>query len=338
MEEKGIEVGYDNKWALRSITRDVKWGIPLPQNIDPAMNEKTFYVWPESLLAPIGFTQLALKNKGLDPNSYKDYWCDPDAKIMQFVGVDCIFFYVIMQGAMWFGVKNDIHSFPKKGEFKLTDVMANYHLNVNGEKMSKSAGNFITADQLIDEYGYHPDQLRYFLSILSLNKKPSNFDFQTLNDRNEFLAGPLNAAFEKPISACHNKFNSVVPDGQLVDKSISETKKMIQVYMRSMEKADYPDLLYLIESYARIINKLFNKYRPHDDRHNEQERTDALYSSFLILKNLLIMLYPFVPTTMEKLRLSLNLTKDVYSISELGKPIEAGHKVGELVEFFPKKK
>lgn len=335
LESAGIEVEYHNSWALRSITRDVNWGIPVPSEIDAAMNGKTFYVWPESLIAPISFSKLALKQKGRNPEEYKEFWTNPEAKIAQFIGVDNIFFYVVMQGSMWLGTQADSTRMPIKGELQLTDVYPVYHLLVNDKKMSKSTGNFYTGDQLVSELNYTSDQVRYFLSILSIHKKQSNFDFEMFKERNKFLAGPMNAAFEKPISAALSKFNGVVPDGKLIGKTAAETKKIIQVYMNSMVKAQYSDLLYLIENYARLINKIFVNHKPHDDRHDEQERIDGLYSCFFILKNLMIMLYPFVPTTVEKLRQSLNLDESVFDINELGKPIAAGHKVGELQEFFP---
>ena len=83
--------------------------------------------------------------------------------------------------------------------------------------MSKSRGNFYSGDQLLDEKGYAPDQIRYYLALLGLSEKPSDFDFVKLDERNRFLAGPLNAAFERPISAAHSKFDGRVPDGVLVD-------------------------------------------------------------------------------------------------------------------------
>jgi methionyl-tRNA synthetase len=331
----GIEATNYDSWAYRSITRDVKWGIPLPEEIDEKMKGKTFYVWPESLVAPVAFANTALKEQGRSDQKVEDYWMNPNGKIAQFIGIDNVFFYSVMQGAMWFGTQADKSRMPIEGELQLSDIYPVYHLQVNNQKMSKSTGNFILADELIKEKGYSADQVRYFLSILSIHKTQSNFDFETFDDRNKFLAGPLNAAFEKPISAANKKFDGVVPDGKLVGKVAGETKKIIQVYMNSMNKAQYSDLLYLIENYARLINKIFTNFKPHDDRHDLQERTDGLYSSFFVLKNLMIMLYPFVPTTIERLRKSLNLPETVYSISELGKPIESGHKVGELQEFFP---
>ena len=47
-------------------------------------------------------------------------------------------------------------------------------------------------------------------NILSLSEKTSNFDLEHFKERNRFLAGPLNAALEKPISACIKKFDSVI--------------------------------------------------------------------------------------------------------------------------------
>ena len=63
-----------------------------------------------------------------------------------------------------------------------------------------------------------------------------------------------------------------------------ETYKIVQNYIRMMEKADYPKILFAIENYARIINSLFSQYKPHDDRFDLEQRKDALYSCFFIYK------------------------------------------------------
>ena len=333
--KNGIECELSDGWAHRSITRDVAWGVPVPTDIVEGMESKSLYVWPESLIAPISFSKVALKKKGLDPEKYKEFWTDPDAKICQFLGTDNVFFYVLMQGAMWFGTQEDPLRQPVAGELQQTDIFSNFHLQINGEKMSKSKGNFYTGDQLVDEMGYAPDQVRYFLSTLSLSEKASNFDFEIFNNKNNFLAGPLNDSFEKPISGCHSKFGSIVKKGKLIGKTEKETLKIIQSYTRFMERGEYPKALGAVENYARIVNGLFNQFKPHDDRFEEEQRVDALYSSFYILRNLVIMLSPFAPETMEKLRKSLNLDESVYSIDELGKEFPADHTIGEQVEYFP---
>jgi methionyl-tRNA synthetase len=330
----GIPSVPDDEWAHRSITRDVSWGLPLPDDLDPAMAGKTLYVWPDSLIAPISFSQVALAARGDAAGRYAEFWRDPDARVYQFLGQDNVFFYVLMQGAMWLGTQDDPHHLPRPGELQMTDIFGCFHLLVSGEKMSKSRGNFITGDQLLDD-GYSADQIRYYLALLGLSEKPSNFDFAKLTERNAFLAGPMNATFERPISAAHSKFGGRIPEGALLDKVGADTQKIVQRYVKGMERADYPTMLYEVENYARIINSLFNQYKPHDDRRPEEGRRDALYSSFYVLKNLMIMLYPFVPDTMDRVRESLRLPPEVFRIDELGVPLPAGHEVGPKGTYFP---
>jgi methionyl-tRNA synthetase len=206
---------------------------------------------------------------------------------------------------------------------------------VQGDKMSKSKGNFYTGEQLLEEKGYAPDQIRYYLALLGLPETRSNFDFAALDERNKFLAGPLNAAFEKPISACHSKFGGRVPAGTLNEKVLAETTKIVQRYVKAMPRAEYTQLLFAIENYARLINSMFTQFKPHDDRFPEKERADALYSCFYVLKTLMIMLHPFVPTTMEALRQSLRLPETVFRVDELGTAMAAGHAIGAKGVYFP---
>lgn len=334
LEAAGIPSTITDKWGYRPITRDVSWGIPVPEGLDPEMKGKTLYVWPDSLIAPIVFTQVALEKSGRNPELYKQFWCDPEATVVQFLGQDNVFFYVIMQGSMWLGHKAQPQQLPAKGDLQMTEVLSVYHLMVNGEKMSKSKGNFYTGDQLL-EMGYSQDQVRYFLAMLSLPVKASNFDFTHFAERNKFLAGPMNASFEKPISACHSKYDGKVPEGKLIGKAEAETLKLVQMYLRSMQKGDYSTLLGQIENYARQINSLFSQFKPHDDRAPEVERKDALYTCFYVLKNLMIMLAPFVPHTMNELRKSLNLPESVMRAEELGTGIAAGHAINPKGVYFP---
>ncbi len=335
LEDKGISCTLLDGWAHRSISRDVSWGIPMPKELDPEMEGKTLYVWPDSLIAPISFSKVALKNQGRPDNEYERFWKDPEGKIFQFLGQDNVYFYVLMQGAMWLGSQADPHKQPGAGDYQFSEILGCFHLMVDGEKMSKSRGNFYSADQLLDQFAYDPDQVRYFLALLSLADKPSNFDFNTLLERNKFLAGPLNAAIEKPISAVHSKFDGKVPAGKLLEKAEKETMQIVQKYLKQMEKADYSTLLFAIENYARLINSFFVQFKPHDDRQPIESRSDALYSCFYVLKNLMIMLHPFAPHTMEKVRVSLNLPENIFSLDQLGTGIEAGHVIGHKQQFFP---
>ena len=111
--------------------------------------------------------------------------------------------------------------------------------------------------------------------------------------------------------------------------------QLVRRYAKAMDRAEYASLLGAIENYARQINSLFTQFKPHDDRFPEEQRRDALFTSFYVLKNLMILLSPFVPETMERLRETLNLPKDVFRVDELGKPIPAGHAIGPMQKYFP---
>ncbi len=335
LAEAGIPTALVDSWAHRSLTRDVSWGIPVPPELDPDLVGKTLYVWPDSLIAPVAFTQVALKQKGRSPDEYKKFWTDPEAQVFQFLGQDNVFFYTVMQGAMWVGSQADTTRQPIAGELQMTDIFGCFHLQFEGQKISKSLGNSINGDLLIKEKGYDKDQIRYYLALLGLPEKASNFEFAALEERNKFLAGPMNAAFEKPISACNSKFGGKIPAGTLMEKVVGETTKIIQRYLKAMPRAEYGQLLFAIENYARQINSLFTQFKPHDDRHPEGERADALFTCFYVLKNIMIMLYPFVPSTMDRLRQSLRLGPEVFSIDQLGTEMAAGHEIGEKAEYFP---
>ena len=132
-----------------------------------------------------------------------------------------------MQGAMWFGTQSDPHRMPKKGELQLTDIFSNYHLHMDGKKMSKSTGNFYTGDQFIEEMGYDSDQVRYFLSLLSLPEKNSNFDFETFQKRNHFLAGPLNAVLKNQFRRSTRNSKEWFLQENLLEK---QKKKLTKLY------------------------------------------------------------------------------------------------------------
>jgi methionyl-tRNA synthetase len=126
-----------------------------------------------------------------------------------------------------------------------------------------------------------------------------------------------------------------VPAGSLLEPVVAETARIVQRYVKCMERSEHPSLLYEVERYARTINSLFTQHKPHDDRHPEGQRRDALFTSFYVLKTLMIMLYPFVPDTMERLRESLRLPPSVFRVEELGTPIPAGHALGPKGQYFP---
>ncbi len=110
---------------------------------------KYFYVW---LDAPVGymasFLDLCNRRNDLD---FDAYWSDPDhAELYHFIGKDIIYFHALFWPAVLTG----------SGFRTPSGVYAHGFLTVNGQKMSKSRGTFITAREYLDRFD--PDYLRYY--------------------------------------------------------------------------------------------------------------------------------------------------------------------------------
>ncbi|MDP2760835.1 MAG: methionine--tRNA ligase [Sideroxyarcus sp.] len=135
----------ENKLTDWDISRDAPYfGFEIP-----GAPGKYFYVW---LDAPVGymgsFKQLCARN-GLD---FDEYW-KPDSKteLYHFIGKDILYFHALFWPA-------ELHH---AGFRTPTKLFAHGFLTVNGEKMSKSRGTFITADSYLKQ-GLNPEYLRYY--------------------------------------------------------------------------------------------------------------------------------------------------------------------------------
>ena len=148
------------------ITGNIDWGVPAPELEDT--KDLTVWCWPESLWAPISFTQTVLAGAPegrYSSKDWKDWWCADDAKVYQFIGQDNIYFYCVAQPALWVALD--------WGLFQDTPI-ANYHILFMNKKAS-SSGNIKPpmAAELLDHYT--AEQLRCHWLNLGLDQKAVSF-------------------------------------------------------------------------------------------------------------------------------------------------------------------
>ena len=79
------------------LSGNVEWGVPFPECEN--LKDLTFWVWPESLWAPISFTLAYLREKEKEDDLSK-WWYDDESEVYQFIGEDNIYFYAIAQTAL----------------------------------------------------------------------------------------------------------------------------------------------------------------------------------------------------------------------------------------------
>ncbi|CAH1080659.1 methionine--tRNA ligase [Candidatus Nitrotoga sp. 1052] len=135
----------ENKLTDWDISRDAPYfGFEIPDALG-----KYFYVW---LDAPVGYMGSFKKLCDANGIAFDDYWKPgSDTELYHFIGKDILYFHALFWPAM----------LQHSGFRTPTKLFAHGFLTVNGEKMSKSRGTFITADSYLKQ-GLNPEYLRYY--------------------------------------------------------------------------------------------------------------------------------------------------------------------------------
>jgi len=178
------------------ITGNIEWGVAAPQLADePPL---TVWCWPESLWAPISFTAACLEERGQDPETFRDWWCSPEAHVYQFIGQDNIYFYGVAQPALWAATQqgHEPCAEARPGELQQTTLVANHHALFMGTKASSSgAVKPPMAADLLDHYS--PEQLRAHFLALALGQKSVSFSPKVYDPKAQAVREKDPAAYEK---------------------------------------------------------------------------------------------------------------------------------------------
>jgi len=267
----------------------------------PGAPGKYFYVW---LDAPIGY-MASFKNYADKNNlSYDEFWNkDSTTELVHFIGKDILYFHALFWPAT---LKYSGHRTPSK-------IYAHGFLTVNGEKMSKSRGTFITARSYIDAFKT-PDYLRYYY-FSKLNDSMGDIDL-SLDDFivkvNSDLIGKL-VNIPSRTSGFVTKFfdNKIMlttdfneSESQILVNNILLSKDEVT---RLFEARQFSKICRLLISHVESVNEFVNNKEPwilaKDDAHKMNnsylhEVCSAALQSFRLLS---IYLSPIMPDLTKKI-------------------------------------
>lgn len=242
--------------------KHLPWGIPVPGDDNQVM-----YVWPDALTNYL--TGVGYPNK-----KYEEYW-PADVHV---VGKDMLRFHTGIWPGMLLsaGIK-----LPK-------EVIVHGFLTVNGQKMSKSLGNVINPLDLRKKYD--SDSIRYILIRTIPFGEDGNFSEQVLIERhNSELADKLGNLISR-VSALAEKFEIEKTQNNLIKKlKLKEIENKIENY--ELDKA-----LNLIFEFVDECNEYVQKNELWKSGDNKK-----LYELADSIKAVSILLYPFIPSTSEKI-------------------------------------
>ena len=196
---------------------------------------KYFYVW---LDAPIGYMASFKKLCELQGLDFDEYWKqDSSTELYHFIGKDILYFHALFWPA----------TLEFSGYRKPTQIFAHGFLTVNGEKMSKSRGTFITARSYLDHIK-NPEYLRYYYAA-KLNSSMEDIDL-SLDDFvarvNSDLVGKYINIASRTAGFINKKFNGKIKlshDNNNKNNVIDEIKAAAETIKESFNNREYSKAL-----------------------------------------------------------------------------------------------
>lgn len=295
-----------------------KWGIPV--DFDP---KHVVYVWLDALANYI-------TGIGYDPDGsseqYKKYW-PADVHI---IGKDIVRFHTIYWPIMLMALGEPL---PKQ-------VFGHPWLLFGTDKMSKSRGNVIYADDLVELFGV--DAVRYYLLAEMPYASDGSITYENMIERyNSDLANTLGNLVNRTIAMTNKYFDGVVQPGDVTEELDDELKTLAVETVGKVDKllSEYrvSDTLDAIFTLAKRCNKYIDETAPWTLAKDESKKArlgTVLYNLLESIRFVAVLLSPFLPETSEKILSQMNTDiKDYDSLSAFG-ALKAGTVVGKAEPLF----
>ena len=259
---------------------------------------KYFYVW---LDAPVGY-MASFKNLcdriGIDFDEY--FKADSQTEMYHFIGKDILYFHALFWPAM-------LHF---SGHRAPTGVYAHGFLTVDGQKMSKSRGTFITAKSYLEQ-GLNPEWMRYYIAA-KLNSKIEDIDLNLqdfISRVNSDLVGKYVNIAARASGFIAKRFEGRlkdVADNELLAKLTAQSEAIAECY----ESREYAKALRDIMALADIVNEYVDANKPWElaKQEGQDERLHEVCSELINAFTMLTAyLAPVLPKVAENAAKFLNL-------------------------------
>ena len=331
LTENGIRYRTGKTLVPFRLTGNIEWGVPAP--VMDGEEGLTVWVWPESLWAPVSFTQTYLESIGKDREDWKKYWCSKDSTVYQFIGQDNIYFYGIAEPAMWMAQQESDTktASPADGELQLPVIVANHHILFLDKKASSSgAVKPPMADDLLSHYT--PEQLRMHWLGLGLGQRSVSFmpkpynpdakpdDADPVVKDGLLLSNVFNRMIRTAFYTTQKELDGIMPNNAPEEQFLADAKKAVLEYERHMSKFAFHQCTYVLDSYIRNGSKYMAKALTGEYTDKEQLK-QALANLFYMIRITGVLLHPMAPFGTEKLREYLEVDERIWSWDTILEPL-----------------
>ncbi|MEN8156789.1 MAG: methionine--tRNA ligase [Bacteroidota bacterium] len=307
----------------RAVSRDLDWGVPVPVE---GADGKVLYVWFD---APIGYISAT---KELTPD-WEKYWKDEETRMVHFIGKDNIVFHCIVFPTM----------LKAEGSYILPDnVPANEFLNLENDKISTSRNWAVWLHEYLEDFPGKQDVLRYVLCANAPENKDNDFTWKDFQNRNNNeLVAILGNFVNRAIVLTQKYFDGEVPEvTSLLDSDravLEEIGKIATSTEQSLEQFRFREAIKTAMDLARLGNKYLADTEPWKVIKTDPERVKTILNiSLQITANLTLLLDPFLPFTMEKLRGFINFEQISWRLLATPDLLKPGHPIEKASLLFEK--
>ena len=277
----------------RAITRDLDWGIKIP--VEDLGDGKKIYVWFEAVIGYLSASKEWAKLNG-DEDAWKEWWTNEDAESYYFIGKDNVPFHAVIWPSILLGYE---------GLNLPTNVPANQYILVKGEKASASRGVGKSLDEYLNEW--NPDSLRYALaSVLPEQSDSEISEDEMIRRNNEELVAAWGNLVQRVFKQFQNNFeklNNIGPEEELDINLLANIKNSYERIGYQIEKVELKAALQESMKIVSTVNVYLNETEPWKVIKEDKDRAyRILHTSLIAIDSCANLLYPFMPTTSNKVK------------------------------------
>ncbi len=273
----------------RAITRDLKWGIPVPK---AGFEDKVFYVWFDAPIGYISITATAADEMGFD---WKSWWMEPkDVELFQFIGKDNIPFHTVIFPSSLLGSGRDWTM--------LHHMSSTEYLNYESGKFSKSKGIGVFGNDAM-ESGIAADVWRFYIFFNRPEKSDYTFTWSEFQDKvNGELIGNLGNLVNRTLTFVTRYYGGVIPAGARDGAFWHEAAAIESSIKERLEGAELREAFREAFALSDLANKRFQDGEPWKTRISEPEKAASLIRDLCyILRDLAVIVRPYLPATAERI-------------------------------------
>lgn len=277
----------------RCVSRVQKYGIDIPVK---GYEDKKLYGWFENVW---GYVTAAKKQAELTGQDWEDYWKkDRDNKIYLVHAKDNIPFHTVIFPILLLGTK-DNYKMPDK-------IVSDEYVNIEGEKLSKSKGNYIPIRHLLDRYSV--DTTRYFLLSNDPENKDFNFTWEGfINSHNGELLGKWGNFVNRTLQFINKSFDGKLSNTEVDIEIENKLKELYDVVGNNIDNGDIKLGIENIFDFIAFSNKYFDENEPWNLAKTDKDACEKiLYNCCNIILNVNNILKPYLIESTVKVEKYLN--------------------------------